>query len=72
MKRFIQWLRVKLGIVQIEKELSGIYRTVNRLDKNITGVANAARIHKRPQRYDQINRTRKRRKKGPYKVADVF
>ena len=68
----IKWLRKKLGIVQVEKELTRIYKTVNRLDNNLARLQNKTRSGKRPLRHGEVERAQKRRRKGPHKVADIF
>lgn len=72
MKKFYNWLRKKLGVVQIEKELSGIYKTVNRLDHGLSKLRNQTRSGRRPQRYGEIERARKHRKKDGEKLARSY
>lgn len=57
-----KWLKTKLGIFQLEKEITGIYKTVNRLDIKIAKLENKTRDG-RAMRYDEVNRARKRRYK---------
>lgn len=60
----IKWLKKKLGILSLarrvellEKDIIRVYKEQNRFEKS-------ARIGRKPQRYDQIERARKRRQKA--------
>lgn len=68
----LKWLREKLGIVQVEKELTRIYKTVNRLDSKLGKLENRARSGRRPMTHGEVERAQKRRRKAQHKVADIF
>lgn len=51
------WLRRKLGIIALEVQQERASKAIRRIEK-ATGIA------KEPQRYDEIERARKRRQKA--------
>lgn len=52
----IRWIKKKLGILQVERTMAQHTADIRRLEKKV-------RIGKRPMRYDEIERARKRRYK---------
>jgi hypothetical protein len=59
----LKWIKRKLGILslqtrvtQLEKEVTGVYKEQNRLEKK-------TRIGKKPLRADEVNRAKKRKRK---------
>ena len=55
MKRFWNWLRERLGIDDLRTDLNANTREIRHLKKKVTS---------KPQRYDEIERSRKRRRKN--------
>ena len=59
-----KWLRKKLGIIDVEKNVVDLHRDMQKAFNRIDRFENKARINKKPMRYDEIQRARKRRRKG--------
>ena len=55
----LNWIKKILGIIELEERTEKSYRAVNRIEKKLGMVET-----KKPQRFDEIERDRKRRKKG--------
>lgn len=58
------WLRKKLGIEAIEKQVWKTQGALMKLQGTVRKLQNKTRLGKRPQRYDQIERDRSRRRKA--------
>ena len=57
MKTIWNWFRKKLGIIDVEKILVCQHKAIGRIENKI-------RMRKQPQRYDEVERQRKRRRKS--------
>ena len=63
MKWLIGWLKKKLGIPELHKDLNRAFSRIDRIEKT-------TRIGRRSMRYDEVERARKNRYKNwPKKVA---
>ena len=58
------WLRKKVGIIDVEKNVVDLHKDMQKAFNRIDANANKSRIHKKSMRYDEIQRARKRRRKG--------
>lgn len=65
------WLRQKLGIVDLEADVACLFSSLARIEGDVVRVAKKTRTGRGPQRYDEIQRDRARRRKGKAN-ADVF
>jgi hypothetical protein len=61
----IEWLKTKLGIITIEGRLALMHHDIGEINKYL-GLQ--ARASNESQRYDEIERDRKRRKKNSIRV----
>lgn len=58
------WLRRKLGIVDLERDVACLFSTLTRIEGDVITVAKKTRTGHGAQRYDEIERDRARRRKA--------
>jgi hypothetical protein len=68
MKILWDWLRRKLGILKVEKDIERQYISIGKIER----LLGKARTGKRSLRQDEVNRNRKRRKKAGKKLARSY
>ncbi len=62
----IKWLKKKLGILSLAKRVETLEKDSVRIYKAIGRIDNKARTGRNPQRRDEIERDKKRRRKSAF------